>query len=45
MRATKSFFKREAIFTLLFQVAFPVLGLLFLLIMLVLRRLLWSVSI
>jgi len=28
MRLTKSFFKREAIFTMLFEVAFPVLSLL-----------------
>ena len=40
MRPTKSFFKREAIFTLIFQVALPVLGLLFVLIVLMLRRLL-----
>lgn len=32
MRAAKSFFKREAIFILLFQIAIPVLSLLFFLI-------------
>jgi len=38
MRVTKSFFKREAIFTLLLQVGLPVLGLLLVLIIMVLRR-------
>lgn len=38
MRVTKSFFKREAIATLLFQIALPVLGLLLMLIIMALRR-------
>jgi ABC-type uncharacterized transport system involved in gliding motility auxiliary subunit len=32
MRLTKSFFKREAIFTVLFEIVIPVLGLLLVLI-------------
>ena len=39
MSGTKSFFKREAIFTLLFQLALPALGLLFVLIALLWRML------
>lgn len=31
MRQTKSFFKREAIFTMLFQIVLPILGLFFVL--------------
>ncbi len=33
MRLTKSFFKREAIFTMLFEIVFPVLSLLVVLIL------------
>ena len=33
MRLTKSFFKRDAIFTVLFEIAMPILGLLVVLIL------------
>jgi hypothetical protein len=37
MRLTKSFFKREAIFTMLFEIALPILGGLVVLIIYLLR--------
>jgi hypothetical protein len=37
MRLTKSFFKREAIFTMLFEIALPVLSLLVILILYLVR--------